>query len=380
MLYLDKHLEVHRTPGQYQFFEQQAERYRQDIGAAQAKLATSNFVAPQLVRDMTLQKLADFNATLEQTRTAIQETKQRIDKLEQQQATVPSRLTTQVRSSDNQQLLQQLKSTLLNLELKRAELLSKYQPSYQPVREVEEQISHTRAALTVEQSAPVREEVTDQNPTQQWIQSELAKARADLQGLQARAADTERTIAAYNANTSQLEQKAMVEQDLVRAAKAAEENYLLYRRKGEEARISDALDERRILNVAVAQNATVPALPAHSTLYYALLGLVLACSVTVGLVFAADYLDPSYRTPEEVMRSLDLPVLASLPEAGTSYTFNGRDGCGSGHRHTGADTASPLDVSAGDEKDLGSLGGGDPSRTREGTTAHGPNDAGATCE
>lgn len=379
-LYLDKHLEVSRTPGQYQFFEQQAERYRQDIGAAQAKLATSSFVAPQLARDMTLQKLADFNATLEQTRTAIRETKQRIDKLEQQQATVPSRLTTQVRRSDNSQLLQQLKSTLLSLELKRAELLSKYQPSYQPVREVEEQIAQTRAALAVEESAPVREEVTDQNPTQQWIQSELAKARADLQGLQARAADTERTVAAYNANTSQLEQNAMAEQDLVRAAKAAEESYLLYRRKGEEARISDALDERRILNVAVAQNASAPALPAHSTLYYALLGLMLACSVTVGLVFAADYLDPSYRTPEEVMRSLDLPVLASLPEAGTSYTLNGRDGYGSGRHHNGADRARPLDVSISDEKDLGSLGAGDPSRTREGTTAHGPGDVGATCE
>jgi len=379
--YLDKHLEVSRTPGQYQFFEQQAERYRQDIGAAQAKLATSNFVSPQLVRDMTLQKLADFNATLEQTRTAIRETKQRIDKLEQQQATVPSRLTTQVRRSDNSQLLQQLKSTLLSLELKRAELLSKYQPSYQPVREVEEQIAQTRAALAVEVSAPVHEEVTDQNPTQQWIQSELAKARADLQGLQARAADTERTVAAYNANTSQLEQNAMAEQDLVRAAKAAEESYLLYRRKGEEARISDALDERRILNVAVAQNASVPALPAHSILYYALLGLMVACSVTVGLVFTADYLDPSYRTPEEVMRSLDLPVLASLPEAGTSYILNGRDRYGSGRRHDGADRARPLDVPAGDEKDLESLGAADPSRTMEGTTAaHGPGDAGATCE
>ena len=377
-LYLDKHLEVHRTPGQYKFFQQEAERYRQDMEAAQAKLATSNIVAPQLVRDMTLQKLADFNATLEQTRTAIRETQQRIDKLEQQQTNVPARLTTQVRRSDNPQMLEQLKSTLLTLELKRAELLSKYQPSYQPVREVEEQIAATRAALAAEQSAPVREEVTDQNPTHAWIQSELAKARADLQGLQARAADTERTVAAYNANTSRLEQKAMVEQDLVRAAKAAEENYLLYRRKGEEARISETLDERRIFNVAVVQNASVPALPAHSTSYYALLGLVLACFVTAGLVFAADYLDPSYRTPEELMRSLDLPVLAALPEAGTSYTLNVRNGHGSGRSHNRAGRARTLDASAGDEKDLGILGRGDPSHTREGTTNDGPVDAGVT--
>jgi uncharacterized protein involved in exopolysaccharide biosynthesis len=341
-LYLDKHLEVYRTPGQYQFFEQQAERYRQDMEAAQAKLASSNFVAPQLVRDMTLQKLADFNATLEQTRTAIRETQERIDKLEQQQATVPSRLTTQVRRSDNQQLLQQLKSKLLDLELKRAELLSKYQPSYQPVREVEEQIADTRAALAAEESAPVREEVTDQNPTHEWIGSELAKARADLQGLQARAADTERTVAAYNANTNRLEQNAMVEQDLVRAAKAAEENYLLYHRKGEEARISDALDERRILNVAVAQNASAPALPAYSTSSYAVLGFVLACFLSIGLVVAAEYLDPSYRTPDEVTRWLDLPVLAALPKASASYSLNGHRK-GDARTDDGADRVNLLD-------------------------------------
>src|SRR2546430_765422 len=139
--YLSKHLDVHRSPGQYHFFQQQAERYRADMEAVEAKLTSSNSVAPQLVRDMTLQKLADFKATLEQTRMAIHETQQRIANLQQQKATVPSRLTTQVRRSDNPALLEQLKSALLNLELKRAELLSKYQPSYQPVRQVEQQIA-----------------------------------------------------------------------------------------------------------------------------------------------------------------------------------------------------------------------------------------------
>jgi len=121
-------------------------------------------------------------------------------------------------------------------------------------------------------------------------------------------------------------------------------------------------------------------LPAHSTLYYAVLGMALACCVTAGLVLAADYLDPSYRTPEEVMLSLDLPVLASLPEAGTSYTLNGRSGYGNGRRHNGADRARILDASAADEEDLGSLGRGNPSRTREGTTANGPGNAGVTGE
>jgi capsular polysaccharide biosynthesis protein len=39
----------------------------------------------------------------------------------------------------------------------------------------------------------------------------------------------------------------------------------------------------------------------------------LAVSVSTGLAFTADYLDPAFRTPEEVVVYLGTPVLASLP-------------------------------------------------------------------
>ena len=35
--------------------------------------------------------------------------------------------------------------------------------------------------------------------------------------------------------------------------------------------------------------------------------------VRAALAFAADYLDPAFRTPEEVVAYLNVPVLASLP-------------------------------------------------------------------
>ena len=60
-------------------------------------------------------------------------------------------MTTLVRSSDNSQLLQQLKSTLLNLELKRTELLTKYEPTYRLVGEVEHQIRDVKATISAEE-------------------------------------------------------------------------------------------------------------------------------------------------------------------------------------------------------------------------------------
>jgi uncharacterized protein involved in exopolysaccharide biosynthesis len=89
------------------------------------------------------------------------------------------------------------------------------------------------------------------------------------------------------------------QQDLMRDAKAEEDNYLLYLRKREEARIGDSLDERRILNVAIVEPPAAPALPAHSVLLYFLLAFGLAMGFSVGVAFTTEYFDPTIRTPDE---------------------------------------------------------------------------------
>jgi uncharacterized protein involved in exopolysaccharide biosynthesis len=231
-------------------------------------------------------------------------------------AAMQPRITTQVRAGDNPQLMQQLKSTLLNLELKRTELLTKFDPSYRLVQEVEKQIADTRASIAAEESKPVREETTDQNPTYQWLRSELAKAETDLRGLKAKASAADAIAHQYRETARRLQDNGLVQQDLLRAAKTEEENYLLYVRKREEARISDALDQRGILNVAIAEQPTTPALPARSPLTAGMLAFVLAVSVSLTAAFVSDFVDPSFRTPDEVLAYLNTPVLAALPKNG----------------------------------------------------------------
>ncbi len=318
-LYTEKHLEVHRPSGEFKFFDQQTEQYLKGLQLAERKLTDftreRGTVSAQMERDITLQKLSEFEVSYKQTQAAIAETEQRLRALEQQQASLPGRLTTQVRTSDNPQLLQQMKSTLLTLELKRTELLTKFDPSYRLVQELDKQIAETRAAIAAEDKAPVREQTTDQNPTSLWVNSEMAKARTDLSALKAKAAATNVILSSYRQSARDLQESTVVQQDLLRTAKTAEENYLLYQRKEEEARINDALDQRGILNVAIAEQPTVPALPVRSTLLYGLLSVFLAGTVSLGMAFTADFLDPSFRTPAEVTSYLGAPVLVSIPKA-----------------------------------------------------------------
>jgi succinoglycan biosynthesis transport protein ExoP len=328
--YLDKHLAVHHPVGQLAFFEEETEAYRKNLTQAEEKLKEfsggDGGIAPQVQRDLTLQKLNEFSATLQQTRTEIQATGKRIQDLRSQAESTPGRLTTQTRKADNPAVLEQLKSALLTLELKRTELLTKYQPTYRLVQEVEKQIADTKTAIVNEQSSPIREETTDQNPTFAWIASELAKAEADLSALRAREVATQAAVRMYTADAHQLEEKGIVQQDLLRAQKTNEEGYLLYLRKREEARIADALDRNRILNIAIAQEPEVPTSPVSSRLAFALVGIVLAGVVSLAGGFAADYLDQSFRTPSEVVSELNIPVLAAVPVA--RRAAGGRNGFG----------------------------------------------------
>lgn len=332
--YIQKHLEVQRPAGQLKFFEQETERHHQDLTNAENRLRQfaqeQGGVAPKLSRDITLQKLNDFNASLQQTRADLAATEQKIADLENQAASMPNRLTTQVRESDDATVLQQLKATLLNLELKRTELLTKYQPSYRLVQEVDKEIADTRASIASEESKPLREETTDQNPTYAWIATELARAKADYSSLKAREASLQVIVGMYRKDAVQLDQKDLLQQDLVRTAKADEDNYLLYLRKQEEARMADALDVQRILNVAIAESPMVPSLPTDNRWLYGLVGTLLAATVSLGLVFTVEYLDSSLRTPADVIGELNIPVLAAVPQRNSHYSFgsNGHNGNG----------------------------------------------------
>lgn len=324
--YLKKNVAVHRPPGQFEFFNQETEVYKKNLADAEEKLKDfsneEGGVAPQVARDITLQKLNEFRADLQQTRADISTTEERIHALEKQAVTTPQRLTTESRQTDDAQVLQGLKNTLMSLELKRTELLTKYQPTYALVQEVDKQIADTKASIATEESRPVREETTDRNPTYSWINQEMAKARAEHSGLQAREAALQGVVSKYEAQARDLEQKGIVQQDLMRTIKTAEENYLLYQSKREEARMTDALDRTRILNVTVAERPTIPTLPSNSPWTSLILGTVLAVTISVVTAFILEYFDPSFRTPAEVVGELSIPVLAAVPVEGASLYGN----------------------------------------------------------
>lgn len=317
--YMQKHMELQRPSGEAQFFEQQTAEYETRLRQSEAELVRfgrdRGVASPVLERDIALQKLGEAEAAYRQIGLERVDAERRAAALGAQLKSFPSRSVTLKRWADNPQLLEKLKTHLLELQLKRTELLTRFEPSYRLVQEVDHQIEETRQSIAAEALTPVRDETTDRDPNYEWARMELEKTQVQAESLRARQAAASTQIVALRTLAQQMQSDSVAQQNLIRAARAEEDDYLLYRRKREEARIGDALDERRILNVAVVEPPVAPALPVRSMLFWFVAACGLATTVSIGAGFTAEYFDPTIRTPGEAQGFLEVPVLAWLPQS-----------------------------------------------------------------
>jgi uncharacterized protein involved in exopolysaccharide biosynthesis len=315
--YLAKHAANVRPSGQQIFFEQQVNESRILLEEAQGDLIAftrkQGVVSAGLERDLVLQKLSDAEASQFAVETAVAEVGTRVRVLESSLRDLPQRRVVEIKNADNPQLQEKLKSKLLELELQRTSLTIKFQPSYRLIQEVDEEIAQAKAAIQAEEVKPLRDETTQDDPEFQWAHSEHLKNEVELRALKQKQAVASEQVGSYRATAEKLQESAIAQHDLEQQVKAAEDKYLLYSNKREEARIGDALDQNGVLNVAIAQQPRASALPVWSFLAAACFSFVGAAGFSTAIAFAADYFAPSFRTPEEVFELLGSPVLASLP-------------------------------------------------------------------
>jgi len=165
----------------------------------------------------------------------------------------------------------------------------------------------------VENALPLRDETTDKNPQYEWAKSELQHAQVQLKALQARRSAASLEEAGFRATAAHFGEAAITQDDLLSSEKAAQETFLLYVKKQGEARMDDALDERGIVNVAIAERPAAPVLPVRSAWMVLAVGLAAAGVAGTAAAFAADHSDPAFRNPDDVLAYLNSPVLASLP-------------------------------------------------------------------
>lgn len=259
-VFMTKQKALSQPMGVSKFFEDEAERYKTQWSEAQQKLA--NFqeqhkfvtvadkeadISRALADAMTLQRSADAE---------ISEVQHRLGVVGAQLRSVPQRQNTTERVVPAAGSLDQVNILLAQLNLRRAQLLTQYQPTDRMVQQVDSQIAEAQNELTRLQTNSTTERATGVNPTWQIVDQNYASENAHLRAVTGR-----RDALTAQINDLQNQLKALVQDELEfktlqQNANTLNTNYQLYIQKRDSARMSAAMDNSGLLNFGVVQYPT----------------------------------------------------------------------------------------------------------------------------
>jgi uncharacterized protein involved in exopolysaccharide biosynthesis len=259
-----------------------------------------------------LSALQSFERNLKETDSSIRETEQKItmldDQLKQQKTTISSSwgVTTNP-------VYSQIRTKLTQLELERDSLLQRYTPDDRLVKDKEKEIAELKKNLETVKPTEVGSESISLNDVHRRILNELLQARVLLRGLNEKKVNLTRQVESYSAAAADKKRKGFDYDRLLRDVTAKKENLDLYKKRAEEARISDAMDERKFSNAYILERASLPLQRAsYSAFVLMVIGIIGSMGIAVAAAFGLEYLNKTLRNEYDVEEQVGLPVLATI--------------------------------------------------------------------
>jgi uncharacterized protein involved in exopolysaccharide biosynthesis len=316
--FLLKQHELERSSGASSFFESEQERYKQELDAAQQKLAAYQ-------QDRQIVSLPDKEAALEQqivdlqqqlrtTDVQIGELTNRLTSGDRQLQGLTQREITQQKTVPNILAMEQLGTMLATYRNQRTALLTKYLPTDRLVQEVDQQIANTSEALRSATDANPSENSTDVNPVWQQVKSAMAQNAIDLSAAKARRINQAGQLTKLQESLIATEGSTVDFNTLQEKVTELQGNYQLYTQKRNEAQIANAMDQQQLVNVAIAERPTFSATPSSPKIAMTLvMGSFAALFFAACVVFFSEMGRDTIATPAELEAITRVPVLAAVP-------------------------------------------------------------------
>lgn len=321
-LYVDRHLQVHESEGVYSFFQREAEVLQDTLAqiadSLQAFEAANGLIAPDKQRELLLQQLQEYESQLSAARANAESAGKQVSFLEKQLAAAPERM--QAQSDEvSQAAYEALVKQLASLKARYAQLqegeLKPDDPQGRLAKTLKARIAQMEEAVLRAENAPPLEVTSDINRAVMDLAADLTRTRASLIAFQTQERELTEGVSIVRQRLKALESAKLVHERLQRDLELHRANFLLYAKKQEEARISEALDREKVANVSVVDPASVPIVAVRPNRKLNLaLGLVLALFVSMGAALGLGFADKQIRTSADLERQLQAPVIVAIPE------------------------------------------------------------------
>jgi uncharacterized protein involved in exopolysaccharide biosynthesis len=319
LLYRERHLEVHQSEEAYDFFRAQSNQLEQQLSSAARRLAefrkNYGIVSFDQLKQLTLEQYSAVSAKKLENETALKETQKRIEKLKQEFSHTSEQTYLSQSEFTDSETTANLREKLTSMELQKVELMTKYKPTDYRIVTLDETIAKVRELLARQDKEFHGTISTGVDPFFRKLQEELFLEETNLVALATRAEETEKEVVTYGQELERLSRLEPQLRALEREVGIHEQNYKLYLTKFEESRVSDAMDAAKMVSVSVLEPATTPSkpLPVSKTLYV-FVAFCLGGIAGLGLAFLLEYLDHSFKVPEDIEENLGVRLLSTIDD------------------------------------------------------------------
>lgn len=319
--YLEKHLAVYCTTSSQQFFERQVSQLHDKLAATENELRdvkdATGVSALEEQRVVAVNAIGTLEREITQAEAELRASDARATGIQQLLTQVPETVVVEETTGFSDYGADLMRNKLYELKLQEKDLEGKYRPDSRQLDMIRNQVTEGAAILNKEQQKPTRTETKKGvNYTFQQIQVLLLTEQSNVSALQSKLEKMRTQVVEARSKLKALNEVENQTNRLQREISLLATSYGRYFDKLEEARIDQALKGDRISNINILQAASLPVMPSGLGKKISLgLGLLLAIAGGVAFAFLCEHMDHSIKTPEDVREKLQLPTLASIPQA-----------------------------------------------------------------
>lgn len=252
---------------------------------------------------------------VDDARTALREVAGRLNAAAARLSREAPTLVSETTLLDNP-VYRQVEARLTDLEIERAQLTSVYTPNHPRMRQLEGQIAALQQRLASEAQTQVGREVRTPNPTHARLISDIVTLEVDRAASSARMAGLEQTLRNRRAAVAALPTSQATVTRLTRENQTLDARYRLLATQYQEALLRENLAAFFPAGIQVVEAAAAPERPRPSAVPRTAAAAGIA-GIVLGIIAALflESTDEAIKTPEDVERTLGVPVLAEVPNA-----------------------------------------------------------------
>lgn len=297
-IYMTYRMEIHSFPKVVSFFSEQETLFKRQLQAAEQNFEVfkkrHSLVALKDEKNAAFQLLGTLREQAAVLSTSLTRKEKILEELKEYLQGEGGLLAKPEEIRNNPTVVE-IEKALIRLREQLQVALRDFTQESRPVQDLEKEIDELEGELKEEVRRIVK-----------GLSLELSAGKEELKSLEDKASSIQKEL-------KFLDEKEAEYNRLVQELNLAKENTLLYATKKEEARISDAMEKNRLVNVSIAAPAAVPMKPSFPKKpLLILLSVFLGGLAGICLAVFLEMMDHSLRSADDVGKWLEVPLVGEI--------------------------------------------------------------------